>query len=55
MCALAIMLRALMRQETGAQKHRVLAVFLTQSIHTLVQVRKPLHTDGLAKQLVLSE
>jgi len=32
----------------------VLAVLLSQGIDTLVQVRKALHTDGLAKQIELA-
>src|SRR5262245_10930877 len=54
MPAFAIMLRTLMCQETGAQKHRMLAVLLTQGIHTFVQVRKPLHADGFSKEIKLA-
>jgi hypothetical protein len=54
MPAFAIMLRTLMRQETGAQKHRMLAVLLTQGIHTFVQGRKPLHADGFSKEIKLA-
>src|SRR5262249_23122737 len=54
MVTLAVMLRALMRQEACPYKHRVLAVLLTQGIHTFVQVGEPLHPDGLAKQIELA-
>ena len=54
MSALTVMLRALMREETRAQKHRVPAILLAQRIHTLVQVRKPLHTDSFPKEIELA-
>ena len=54
MSALAVMLRVGVGEETGAQEHGMLPVFLTQRIHTLVQVRQPLQPDDLAKQIELA-
>src|SRR5215831_7142034 len=38
MSALAVMLRVGVGEEAGAQEHSMLAIFLTQRIHTLIQV-----------------
>src|SRR2546430_12875189 len=41
-------------QETRAQEHRMLAIFLTQHVHALLQVRQPLQPDHVAKQIELA-
>ena len=53
MSALAVVLCVGVGEEAGAQEHGVLAIFLAQRIHTLIQVRQPLQPDHLAKQIKL--
>ena len=54
MAALTLMLRAFMCEETRAKEHRMLAVLLAQRVHTLIQIGKSLHTNGLAKEIELA-
>ena len=54
MSVLAVMLRVDVCEEAGSQEHWMLTVFLTQRIHTLVQVRQPLQPNDLAKEIELA-
>jgi hypothetical protein len=54
MSTLTAMLCVGVCKEAGSQEHGMLAIFLTQRIDTLVQVRQPLQPDDLAKQIELA-